>query len=378
MLVASTARRPPLGTTSWSFTDTEPSDIKYDVKHTHVVTIGNINKKMEAEHGTVLQSKEFCIKIGDAITDWYIDIYPNGHDYDGSLKHIGIYLVRDTDTKFYSDANFILSLIDSNGSKRYSASYSLTLPESEAKANNFHGMAYGFPLFISHTELRDDRDLIPDDTLTIMCELTINGGGVSLVDSGPSSILVPAGNEETGTWNYMGDMREVFKDGKFTDAFIVCQEKELTAVFPCHKAILAGRSQVFEAMFSPNFKEGMENKVEVVDVAADVLEEMLRFIYCGGVKNLKDGAANILVAAEKYALVDLKQMCEESLCVHMTVENVLDMMDLSDLHNAANLRATALKFIVENAKEVSAQKEWRERIPGVMVDIIDAIIQKGH
>ena len=71
-------------------------------------------------------------------------------------------------------------------------------------------------------------------------------------------------------------------------------------------------------------------------------------------------------------------MCEESLCVHLTVENVLDMMDLSDLHNAANLRATALKFIVENAKEVSAQKEWRERIPGVMVDIVDAIIQKGH
>ena len=133
MAVASTVKRPPLETTSWSFIDTKPDLIKYDVKHTHVVTIGNINKKMEAEHGTVLQSKEFCIKIGDAITDWYIDIYPNGHDYDGSLKHIGIYLVRDTDTKFYSDANFILSLIDSNGSKRYSASYSLTLPQAGKK-----------------------------------------------------------------------------------------------------------------------------------------------------------------------------------------------------------------------------------------------------
>ena len=49
MLVASTVKRPPLGTTSWSFTNTEPSDIKYDVKHSNVVTIGNCTK-MEEEH----------------------------------------------------------------------------------------------------------------------------------------------------------------------------------------------------------------------------------------------------------------------------------------------------------------------------------------
>ena len=53
-------------------------------------------------------------------------------------------------------------------------------------------------------------------------------------------------------------------------------------------------------------------------------------------------------------------------------------MELADLHNAANLRAMALKFIGRNAKEVSSQEEWRERFPGVVVDIIDAIIQKGH
>ena len=75
---------------------------------------------------------------------------------------------------------------------------------------------------------------------------------------------------------------------------------------------------------------------------------------------------------------DLKKICEESLCVNITVENVLDRLELADLHNAANLRSVALKFIGRNAKEVASQNEWRERFPDVVVDIIDAIIQKGH
>ena len=133
---------------------------------------------------------------------------------------------------------------------------------------------------------------------------------------------------------------------------------------------------MFEAMFSPNFKEGMENKVEVEDVAADVLEDMLIFIYGGEVGDLQGRASKLLVAAEKYYLEDLKKLCEESLCVNITVENVLAMIELADLHNAANLRAAALKFIGENAKEVSSQKEWRERIPDAIADIIDAIIHK--
>ena len=91
---------------------------------------------------------------------------------------------------------------------------------------------------------------------------------------------------------------------------------------------------------------------------------------------MKDTAGDLLVAAEKYGVLDLKELCEEILCANTTVGNVLEMMELADLHNAASLRAAALKFIGENAKEVSSQKEWRERIPDAIADIFDAIIHK--
>ena len=149
--------------------------------------------------------------------------------------------------------------------------------------------------------------------------------------------------------------------------------------FKCHKAILAGRSPVFEAMFSHNMKEAQENKVTVEDIDGDTFEAMLFFMYSGKVKNLQEKAAELLAAAEKYQLMDLKQRCEESLSINLKVDNVLDVLVTAYLHNASSLQSLAMKFIGENAKEVSAQKGWRENLkmyPEMMADVIDVIIQK--
>ena len=236
----------------------------------------------------------------------------------------------------------------------------------------------GLKKYISHTNL---MNLISDDTITIVCEVTIQGGGgVRFVGSGVNSIPSPGGNEEASIKRYMEDMGNVFHAAKYTDVTIVCQDRE----FPCHKAILTGRSSVFEAMFSHNFKEAEENKVEVVeDIDADTFEEMLIFMYSGKVENLKKNAANLMVVGEKYDLQDLKQMAEESLSLNLGVDNVLDVLVTSYLHNATNLKTLAMKFIGENGKKVSAQKGWREKLiqlqrmyPEMMADVIDVIIQK--
>ena len=77
---------------------------------------------------------------------------------------------------------------------------------------------------------------------------------------------------------------------------------------------------------------------------------------------------------------ELKQSCEESISVNLRVENVLDMLLVTAyIHDASYLSALAMKFIGENAKAVSAQKEWREKMrmyPDLMADVMDVIIQK--
>ena len=59
MMASSEVKKPPVESTSWSFIDTKPGIAKYDVKHTHVVTIGNISEKMKVEHGKGLLAERF-------------------------------------------------------------------------------------------------------------------------------------------------------------------------------------------------------------------------------------------------------------------------------------------------------------------------------
>ena len=119
------------------------------------------------------------------------------------------------------------------------------------------------------------------------------------------------------------------------------------------------------------------------DIDADTFEEMLMFMYSGKVKNLQEKAAKLLAAGEKYQMMDLKQRCEESLSINLKVDNVLDVLVTAYLHNASSLQSLAMKFIAENAKEVSAQKGWREKLiqlqkiyPELIVDVIDVLMQK--
>ena len=59
------------------------------------------------------------------------------------------------------------------------------------------------------------------------------------------------------------------------------------------------------------------------------------------------------------------------------------MLVTAYLHNASNLQTLAMKFIGENAKKVSAQNGWREKLiqlqkmyPELIVDVIDVLMQK--
>ena len=61
------------------------------------------------------------------------------------------------------------------------------------------------------------------------------------------------------------------------------------------------------AMFEHDMEEKKNSRVEVKDVEPEVMAELLRFIYTGKTAaNLDTMAADLLAAADKYALERLK------------------------------------------------------------------------
>mgnify|MGYP002041784908 FL=1 len=94
------------------------------------------------------------------------------------------------------------------------------------------------------------------------------------------------------------DLGQLFECSQFADVTLTCAARE----FRCHKAILVARSPVLAAMFEHDMKERQHNRVEIDDMDPDVMADMLRFIYMGRAPNLDSMAADLLAAADKYAL----------------------------------------------------------------------------
>ncbi|KAA3676300.1 speckle-type POZ protein [Paragonimus westermani] len=147
--------------------------------------------------------------------------------------------------------------------------------------------------------------------------------------------------------------------------------------FEAHKAILAARSPVFAAMFEHSMEESRANRVEITDMEPETLAEVLHYIYTGQVFGLDKLAHELLAAADKascsdlftavstvnlYQLERLKTMCEEALVESLTVENSCDILGLADMHNADQLKAHTLEFIMLHAHDVCETEGYEQLV----------------
>jgi speckle-type POZ protein len=133
--------------------------------------------------------------------------------------------------------------------------------------------------------------------------------------------------------------------------------------FKAHKSILALRSPVFAAMFEHPTKEKLTNRVVIEDIEPDVFQELLRFIYTGrlSLSTMNVMATEILSAANKYLLDQLKIECENHLIYCMSADNCLEILLLQDKnHPSYYLRKEAAKFFRSRPDKVMATDRWKE------------------
>ena len=68
-------------------------------------------------------------------------------------------------------------------------------------------------------------------------------------------------------------------------------------VFPVHKAILASRSNVFRTMFVSNMVEASAGEAVIEDLDEETLEEMIHFLYTGGLSGSRYDVISLCYAA---------------------------------------------------------------------------------
>lgn len=339
---------------NWCYTQVKVTKFSY------VWTISNFSFCRE-EVGETLKSSTFSAGTNDKLK-WCLRVNPKGLDEE-SKDYLSLYLLLISCYKNEVRAKFKFSILNSKGEETKAM-------ESQRAYKFVQGKDWGFKKFIRRDFLLDEANgLLPEDNLTLFSEVSVVADSINI--SGQTSV----NRFKIPECQLAENMNTLFENPSFPDVTLVCGNRE----FKMHKAILAARSVVFNAMFESNMVEGISNKVQIDDVEPDVMAEILRFIYTGKTSSIDKMSDLLLAAADKYALDRLKSLCEEELCLNIDIENVADTLVLADLHSAIQLKNHAIEFINMQANEVIETSGWKNMIslhPHLVAETFKALVNQ--
>ncbi|XP_021963604.2 TD and POZ domain-containing protein 1-like [Folsomia candida] len=174
------------------------------------------------------------------------------------------------------------------------------------------------------------------------------------------------------SYNGFVDIKKYFLSEECSDVTIRCGPDS----FPAHLLILSSRSAYFAAMFSCSMKEAKERVIKIDDMTPQSVKELLRFIYLGEIdpSSVSLYAKDLFIAAEKYGMTDLKQLCERHLVENLTVENAIEMYDLSQMHGSLVLLNKSKEVILWNkekfAPDPETLREFTCKYPKLIFDLL--------
>ena len=146
------------------------------------------------------------------------------------------------------------------------------------------------------------------------------------------------------------DFTMLYLNDKLSDVTILLDNGEK---LPAHKYVLAKKSSVFDAMFKHEMLENKNKEVRITDIPAQAIESMLHYIYTGFAIYYFYAELSIelevLKAADKYAVSDLKKICEERIGEKLTIDNCVKILEVADQCNAEVLKDKAIEYVMSNA-----------------------------
>ena len=147
----------------------------------------------------------------------------------------------------------------------------------------------------------------------------------------------------------------------FTDAKINAGGK----TFEVHRGVLASHSSVFRKLFEMNMTENKEGPVEISEIDPTVMSDLLAFIYTGSALHIKVLTRDLLLAADKYDIPDLADLCESELKTNLTPSNAAEVLLLAHspelkARTSKHLKKACLYYIKHNSVLVYKSESWKK------------------
>jgi BTB/POZ domain len=149
---------------------------------------------------------------------------------------------------------------------------------------------------------------------------------------------------------------------------IVVTVDEPPQEFKLHKTVLAAASDVFEMMFYGTLPEN--GPIKITDIKTEDFVEVLNFIYGQDVKLTDTNKFQILYAAEKYMLTNLKRKCENFIVECLSKDNIYDILEASQPFNSDIIDNSCMALITQNPLQYFEEDKFMQLSGAVLKKII--------
>lgn len=182
---------------------------------------------------------------------------------------------------------------------------------------------------------------------------------VQCIGKGKTKITFDIYSEDERLSSMIQDYENFFENTTSCDVmFIVGGEK-----IPAYKNILSARSDVFAKMFKSDMKEKRTGQIEIVDIEPATFKLLLDFISCLKIdSNDLEELLELIVAADKYSIKNLVDICSYRLSCNLSVDNVVDVLIIADFVRAESLKRKCITMILDNKTEVFETKSYEKLI----------------
>ncbi|KAG8192308.1 hypothetical protein JTE90_002129 [Oedothorax gibbosus] len=316
-----------------------------------------------------LISETFTTGESSLETEWCI--YLNFSD-DNS---IGIHLKRISNKSLRHYVLSSFSIIGSDEIKYYSTEH------EDGDLYNDSSNGWGYSNFVDDRKKLFEEEkllLLPNDTLTIVCEFQVSVIDASIVSelTQDSNTIHSSKSDFKNPDSLMDDFQHLYASQMFADFTIKVGDEE----FKCHKIILCARSSVFHTMLTTDMKENLTNCLEITDFDPSIVKTMIHYIYCGQVQDLTpEISIQLYFIADKYNLQDLKDICVEYILGNINMDNICDVLTLLELHDEPQLKTAARDFICANAVAIQETEKWlslSKNMPYLILDMNRLVISQ--
>jgi len=300
------------------------------------MTIDDVGEKARTKKD--VKSMEFSCQKDPSSATFYIHVR-----FDQDHEFLSVFMVPVNVDVTYNVTSFVA--LGTNGN---TLAHNMVVVPHHVK----HGVGRGYPRAIRIDEIKDE-------TMMIFCILDYS------VDP----------ERQVGQFRarLQSDFVTLFDSETHADVTFMVQGESIKA----HRNILAARASYFARVFEGKWKESATNQVEVPDFNPKVFKAAIKYLYGGLPEGDWDFWIELLKAADKYEMIELKELCESTIAANLDHDNVIDAVLLADEYNCSNLLTCAKVFFkihVGSLKESKQKWQQLKRNPALLLELFESCV----